>query len=303
VIEHIEDPTLLLELATAVLDAGWPSYPYLATICLWLIELKQENPLWAYLQPQRDLLRADPAGWALMALILTTSRIGDNDDVTRWFRGWEEREAVPMWAIAAQVATLLQHGNLDYTLLALQARLILDKAIPDATASLFVGIQVCEELRQGRDDAFRRQLEAHRAQIFEDHALLDHPIVRYINGVKRRNPIRQDDFSFSLADLNSSGGTASLAMLAAKGAPVRPVSWRATELIKLLEGMRRSTMHIVPIVVEMMDTPAGDPKARELYVTMRKARRSWGTSGLAGAFARLTAQRISKWQKFKLDFL
>ena len=64
IVERIEDPALLVELATVVATTSWPVSPYLATIFLWLVELKQEDALWKHIQAHRERLRADTPAWA-----------------------------------------------------------------------------------------------------------------------------------------------------------------------------------------------------------------------------------------------
>jgi hypothetical protein len=302
VIEQVSEPAALLELATVVQDAGWPSYPYLATIFLWLIELGQEDALWAYIKAHRERLAAATPSWTLVGFILSTSRIGDRHDVAAWFRDCEQRADVPMWLIASYIASLLQLADVPQLIkkIAVVARAAWASARHDAAAPLIMATTLLEDLDQARDDEFLARYRDHGALLTTSHDVMAHPIVTYVNGVKRRSPIRAEDFAFSLANV---GARVSMARLVAEGAKGRPVNWRTTELIKELPAVAVGAARYFPILVRMLETPARDPQAVAIYIEMRRAKLIKGMPRLVPAWRRIVKAKISWLRLIHLDYL
>jgi hypothetical protein len=204
-VEAVADPERLLAIADDVLEAGWAVHPYLAAIFVRLVELAPEV-LWRYIRRNRKRLAADTATWLLVAFVLTTTWSGDGRDVDKWFRRWEQRPDVPMWILAAYASSIneLPHNHLRQ--LVAISRAAVAHAIPDVTSGYFELYLMIHDLRAGRHAEFVERIEQFRAH-GQRHAscpMLEHPLVRYANRVKHRNPITLDDWKLrSSQSINS----------------------------------------------------------------------------------------------------
>ena len=311
IVENLADPALLLELAGEVLAARWPSHPYLVALFLRLVDLKQEDGLWAFMRQHRARMGEDTPTWTLGGFILTTTRIGDRYDVDTWFRDFENRPDVPMWLIAAYAASILQlpgdHSKKVGTIALAAARMV-----PDTTATFLLIFKLIDELLSGKDEAFLATIREHVDSITSAAGssapalhlardTLDHPIVRYVNSATRRTPIALQEFEFSIAELGASPHQISLIALAAKGPQPRPVHWRLVGLIQELHARTAKFAHMLSLFHAMLDTPHGDARVTSLYRDMQKSRPK-ELPQLQVVWRRLVKQRLSWLTRLKLEY-
>jgi hypothetical protein len=251
-VEHIANPERLLAIATDILDAGWPAHPHLAAIFVRLVELEAGPALLRYIRRHRKRLASDTSSWLAVAFVLTTTWVGDAGDVDKWFRRWEDLDDVPMWILATYAATIneLPHNHLRQ--LVTISRTAAAHAIPDITAGYFELYLMIHELRTGRYDEFVERLARFR-ELYDRYVAstpLEHPLVRYANGIKQRDPI-------TLAD--------------AKVCRPHSIKWRIVYLLAAIERLFAKTSRTLPVFAHVLSRPPA-PEIRAARIAMADGR-------------------------------
>lgn len=192
--ERVSDE-VLSELAELVLAAKWSVDPYLAAILVRLAERTQGPRFLQLLERHRERFESETQLWELALFVLTTSLIGDNATVAKWFERWRDRKP-RMWIVAAYAGTLFQgvkHSDLTNKHL---RRLIeisteaCDTLAWDDSVAVFVCFKLVSDLQQGRSSEFEASMREHRALIVKaiQASRLHHPIVRFANTLKHAHP-------------------------------------------------------------------------------------------------------------------
>ncbi|HUJ59887.1 MAG TPA: hypothetical protein VLX92_15390 [Kofleriaceae bacterium] len=288
VVEAIDDVGRLLELATAVLDAGWDPHPYLAAVFLTLIEIDRGNALSAFIREHRDRLSARTSSWVVVGYVFVTSNVGRPEDVGRWFERWEARAGVPSWLMEAYAAATWR--RMPYRALPDLAHVVRQRCVPDATTTLFATLVALDLAARDRHDeliAAMPELVA-RFEAYGRMGWLYHPMVMWANAVKHRTPITLDDFGFVLVDRAASWQPR---YERRPSVEERAPSWRVTRLPRELLGFILTAREILPVFAAMIGVPRGHPAAFELADRMRGL---WleRLPFLVPAWHRLVAQRI-----------
>ena len=285
VVETVEVPELI-ELARIVEARNWDAYPYLAAIYVRLIAQRLEAQLQPLMMEQGHWLLRSVDGWVLGAFVVTASFVGDRDVIGSYMADGMQREGVPMWAFAAQIATICQESlNLkDLPLVRIDrvcaiARHACEKAEWDESARLMVALRVIDAARHERWDEVKALAAEHRERLAAPPAWENHPMVRYANGVKHARPISVEDLGFRRY-MGTSRGAAARAGLT-QGA--RPPHMQLIEVIQEQHNIVARLQKSLPIFLEMLDADA--PRAIEMMRVMRRARyvtlpwlsRAWGS--------------------------
>jgi hypothetical protein len=291
VTENLDVPQLV-ELARLVVSRNWDAYPFLAAVYLRLIEQRQEAQLEPLMNEQGEWLLRSLDGWVLGAFVMTTSRIGDREAIGTYMSDGLQREGVPMWIFAAQIATICQEALTPDKLPAPRidrlcgiARHACEKAVWDESAQVMVVLRVIDAARHERWDELKALAVEHRERIAATPAWHDHPMIRYANGVKHVRPVTREDLMFRRYMGRSRYGGAAAGL--SQGP--RPPLMQLIEVIQEQNDVANRARPIVPLFVEMFD--ADPPRAIELMRAMAKAKIStmpW----LARPWARMLERKV-----------
>jgi hypothetical protein len=295
----------LLELADIVVSSGWATNPYLATVLVRLVEQNHRTELNQLLDRHGESLRATEDGWLLGAFLLTTSRAGSTKDVERWFEGWERRERVPMWILAAYAATIAHSARTFSKLPAASLNVLTElaaaaceRAVWDDSAAFFVHLRLVDHLRRGRVDAFLADHATHRELLDRQSttSLLDHPIAHYANSLKHRYKLTRAELEYRRSTSVSPVALVIVleAVADARQGP-RPVNLQLAEVVAELGDFVDSAGRLLGLYVQLHELERGDRKAVELMKQMRKSRPS-NLPWIRNAWKRLVRTRVS-WGK------
>jgi hypothetical protein len=272
VVEHVDVPQLL-ELARIVESRNWDAYPYLAAVYMQLIAQRQEAQLGPLVNEQGQWLLRSLDGWVLGAFVVTASFVGDAEAVRTWMEAGLSRERVPMWTRAAQVATICQEAsqlkNLPRTridALCAIARDACDRTVWDESAPLMIALRVIDAARHERWDDVQALAAEHRDRLAARPAWVEHPMIRYANGVKHTRPVTGADLAFRRYTGTSRYGAAAAGLTQGP----RPPHMQLIEVIQEQNDLVERVQAILPTFVEMLDADA--PRAIELMRAMAKAK-------------------------------
>jgi hypothetical protein len=200
--ENIDVPQLL-ELARIVEARNWDAYPYLAAVYMQLIAQRQERELGPLVNEQGQWLLRSLDGWVLGAVVVTASFVGDREAVATWFEDGLKRERVPMWVLAAQIATICQEASQPAKLPRVRidrmcaiARHACETAVWDESAQLMIALGVLDAACHERLDEVKALAAEHRERLAASPAWVEHPMIRYANGVKHARPLTGEDLAF-----------------------------------------------------------------------------------------------------------
>lgn len=301
ILERTSDKGVLLELTATALERKWPAELYGAAAFDRLVRLKHTKELKSLIDERSDRLIRSLDTWILVGFTMMTSVIGDRHQIDRWMQGWEDRENVPMWFIAAYVGSIVGLGGDSSVRLAQIANRALASLEPDATAPFLESFARIDELRDGRLDEFAAS--ASRINDLRSHLespILGHPIVVYANRVKRARQIGEDDF-FS-RDVDGTAvvfGAVGVAIALSSGAPERPPDWVLVELMQDLQARGFRHVAILSHFVEMLGLKRGDPRAVELCREMARSRPK-EVPALIPIWAKLVKKRVGIFGRIKL---
>jgi hypothetical protein len=289
----------LLELAHLGMAQRWRAFPYLAAVLMRLIEQNHKAELAALLEQYGTTLGETPDGWLLVGFVLTTSYVGTDQQVSRWFEGFEHREALPTWIVAAYVATISQKdlsiarlSNYNLKRIFELARLACERCTWDEGAAPLVYFAAIGALRDARDDEFVALLARHGEFLGQarKRPLLEHPITRYANALKHQHRITDEALAYRRYHGTSRGGALQHA-IEYRG-KVRPVDMQLIEVLQELADFVAVAAPLVEQVPPMIELKRGDPRAIDLMKRMAKSRPGrlpW----LQPAWRRLVKARVS----------
>jgi hypothetical protein len=289
VAENLEVPQLL-EVARIVESRSWDPYPYLAAVYVQLMAQRQEAQLGPLFNEQGQWLLRSLDGWVLGAFVVTASFVGDDEAVRAWMNDGLQRERVPMWIRAARIATICQEAlrlknlpRVRVDLICTVAQQACDTAVWDESARLMVALRVIDAARHERWDEVKALAAEHRERLDAPPAWLEHPMVRYANGVKHARPITLEDLMFRRYMGTSRGGAARAGLTQGP----RPPHMQLIELVQEQNDLVERLRGVLPIFVEMIDADA--PRAIELMRAMWRAKIStmpWLSHGWASLLER-----------------
>jgi len=293
IVEHLSVPSLL-EIASLALAAGWPTHPYLAAVCFTLVERQAEGPLWSWIQQNAERLASLTSDWALVSLLLSTTRVGSNADLAKWFAAtFEQRTDVPMFVAAAYLVAT--HETSPYTHVAFVSRVVAATGIPDSTGAYLLANVMCESLRSGALEEFADAFRARGALLAPTHGL-HHPLVRYLNGARHQHPITDVDLAYSFERLDASVGLTRMTQERA-----RPHHWRFAVHLADYDPWIANCARILRIFEHMIRLEKGHPDAIELYRAMSKARPK-SIPSLMPIWQRLVTARIPFFRRLRLEY-
>jgi hypothetical protein len=301
----------LVEVALIVVEEGWDAYPCLAAIFARLVEQQADARIWSFVYKHREVLAASTATWMVVAHTVTTSFAGNRENVRQWFAGWQDRSGIPLWIMASYAANLmLSPDETAKRRLREVIELAPRRAITDETASFFTVWQLAAELGARRDTEFLEKLATTPITPIED--LFAHPMMRHVNGVKRR-PLTATDMAWTLPDgvppaifLAGVVGFAALAILAAKGAPERPFDWRTIGflrdilLLQLQQVAAAATLY--PMASELIALPRNHAGIVALHRAAQKSGLRHLPSTARTGWSRLIRERLSLLNRLKLAY-
>jgi hypothetical protein len=266
--EAVEDPATLVELAELVLDSEWDVNPYLVASFVRLVERGEDQALWELIRKRRDKLASTTEHWVLVAVILTTSHIGDRKDVASWFASWTGHDRVPMWILATYCATLHRLGKHDVEIVE-TAQSAIERAEQDSTVGYFAAVLAIDDLRHERYDAFRSRVAEHRAAIEASAAAspLSYPIVHYLQSAKHSHRVTAADLTFERPQIFERH-PASHPMRSIIQAwlhqlqhePLRPANWRTGELLNEISDRADAAKRVIDGFARVVDLSTGDPE-------------------------------------------
>jgi hypothetical protein len=272
VVENVEVPQLL-ELARIVESRNWDAYPYLAAVYMQLIAQRQEAQLGPLVNEQGQWLLRSLDGWVLGAFVVTASFVGDGVAVHTWMSDGVNREHVPMWTRAAHIATICQEASelkkLPRTRIDAMcsiARAACEMTAWDESAPLMVALRAIDAARHERWDEVQALAAEHRDRLAAPPAWVEHPMIRYANGVKHARPVTGADLTFRRYMGTSRYGAAAAGLTQGP----RPPHMQLIEVIQEQNDLVERVRAILPIFLEMID--ADGPRAIELMQAMAKAK-------------------------------
>jgi hypothetical protein len=300
VVETVEVPQLL-ELARIVEARNWDAYPYLAAIYVRLIAQRMEAQLQPLMMEQGHWLLRSVDGWVLGAFVVTASFVGDRDVIGSYMADGMQREGVPMWAFAAQIATICQEASMLSKLpppridrICGVARHACEKAVWDESGQLMVAMRLIDAARHERWDEVKALGIEHRERLVAPPAWDSHPMIRYANGVKHARPITHEDLMFRRYMGRSRYGGAAAGLTQGP----RPPHMQLIEVIQEQNDVVERMQKIVPTFVDMLD--ADGARAIELMRAMGKAKIStmpW----LARPWTRLVKSKVPWATRMKFE--
>jgi hypothetical protein len=300
VVENLEVPQLL-EVARIVEARNWDAYPYLAAVYMQLIAQRQERELGPLVTEQGSWLLRSLDGWVLGAVVVTASFVGDREAVATWLEDGLKRDRVPMWVLGAQIATICQEAlqlkNVPRTRVARMceiARHACETAVWDESAQLMIALRVIDAAMHERWDEVKALAAEQRERLAASPAWVDHPMIRYANGVKHARPITGEDLAFRRYVSTSRGAGA----VAGLTQGPRPPHMQLIELIQEQNDLVERMRTILPSFVEMLD--AEMPRALELTRAMAKARIP-EMPGLARPWSRLVKRKVPWLVRMKFE--
>jgi len=190
------EPTIALGLADAVLAAGWPAQPYLATIFARMIDADLHVALCEWIKTNSGPLTARLDTWVLCGFTLTTSRVGTNSDVAAWFENWEQRERVPMWLIALYLGSIAQQYDraslVPFERLRPHVDHVRERGVTDSTEGLFILLHWIDLLRKTDFDTFVAEYEQRGVTL---PALAD-AVIEYASSARRARSVTKHDVDY-----------------------------------------------------------------------------------------------------------
>lgn len=282
---------VLIELAEQVLAASWSADPYLAAVLLRLAERAQGPAFLELLERHRERFESDTQLWELALFVMTTSLIGDNATVAKWFESWRDRKP-RMWLVAAYAGTLFQgvkHADLTNKKL---RRLIeiataaCDTLAWDDSVAVFVCFKLVSDLQEDRLNEFETSMREHRALIVKAIAAsrLQHPIVRFANALKHAHPVIGEQLDDPRARLEEKDWRESLIN--------RQLAYVVSDLSAAVGAM----LEALDLYARLDALPRGDRKIRGLMHAMKRLDEHGAGGWFRTAWFRLLGQRAT-WQQ------
>jgi hypothetical protein len=271
--EAITDPATHLELAGLALDRGWDPDRYLAAALIRLVEANREDAVLEFITKRRDKLCETTRTWSVIAAIMTTTRVGNRQDLSSWFQFWWKCEGAPMWIAQAYAATVMEANDRAFDEIVKIAERALEFSVADVTAGYFVGVMAMADLRAGRDEAFRNRMSERGDDLTMLVALapMSHPAALFHNRVNHAHPIEAADLVYEPME---SRPVVAMLVAGAAGAPKRPFNYQTAKLLGTLAKSPVMIERALSQFVQIYDVARGSAEVIALCEAMRKTRPS-----------------------------